>query len=674
MNRAARWLPMLLLTVQIAGFALMTKTLLFPALALAAAIAGWSRRILFNPRPDTRRRFYLALAVAMLLKWAVLPAELPGRSHAIGLNFEDSHALAQALLLLQLLWLFVPPPPQVTPALRRENWTPLLGVAVLYLSANYMGDEPEHRAMLILALAYAPLLPLHQFHTRKLPATSGLRMRRILTFTVLALALLAGLVCSASLYQNRNTLDTAFASLLYQWSSGNSAGLSNRASLDTILIQKSNQARTVLVRVESQHQPAYLRSAAFDNFDGTTWTRKPAAEIPLGAQSETPGPLRQWSDPGRATYTLGGKELSGSPVFLLYPTPDLRGKILTRLDTVWIEAPASNQYRADKMRVVLPQDNLSQPYALLDGLPSPDTPSPEYLATPNNLDLRIIALAETLFQHAQTPREKINAALKYFLPYTYQLGIQVPGKQHPLTYFLLEKAPAHCEYFASGLALLLRLGGVPSRYVTGLHVDESNPAGGYWLGRNGDAHAWVEAWTPETGWQTLDATPGGPDAGSHPPMGLSGQYFDLLKMNLFKGMGLLRAWCAQHLQPRALLQTLYATWPGRILLLALLLALVAWHHSKRRSAPPRQADAALREHHRLLHAMDRLAKKQGWARAPGETLHHFARRMESAPENRDWNARAAQWYRAYAEARYQTRDNAALEPLRASLAALTRNE
>ena len=74
--------------------------------------------------------------------------------------------------------------------------------------------------------------------------------------------------------------------------------------------------------------------------------------------------------------------------------------------------------------------------------------------------------------------------------------------------FLLSepKQGAHCEYFATGAALLLRCVGVPTRYVTGYfaHEDEGPQT---ILVRQRDAHAWCEAWVDGTGWVTVEATP-----------------------------------------------------------------------------------------------------------------------------------------------------------------------
>ena len=72
--------------------------------------------------------------------------------------------------------------------------------------------------------------------------------------------------------------------------------------------------------------------------------------------------------------------------------------------------------------------------------------------------------------------------------------------------FMFAKRAGHCELFASATALLLRLGGIPSRLVAGFRVSK-NPVAGMVNVHQGDAHAWVEAWDENRGWVSLDFTP-----------------------------------------------------------------------------------------------------------------------------------------------------------------------
>lgn len=81
------------------------------------------------------------------------------------------------------------------------------------------------------------------------------------------------------------------------------------------------------------------------------------------------------------------------------------------------------------------------------------------------------------------------------------------GGDHPLEDFLFRYKSGHCEYFASAMVLLLRSQGIPARLVTGFLGGEYNRLEGYYVVRQVNAHAWVEAWIEGEGWRTFDATP-----------------------------------------------------------------------------------------------------------------------------------------------------------------------
>lgn len=77
----------------------------------------------------------------------------------------------------------------------------------------------------------------------------------------------------------------------------------------------------------------------------------------------------------------------------------------------------------------------------------------------------------------------------------------------PLAHFLLVSKAGHCEYFATAMAVMLRILGIPSRVVNGFRRGEFNQWSGHFVVRQSDAHSWVEAWFPGGGWIEFDPTP-----------------------------------------------------------------------------------------------------------------------------------------------------------------------
>jgi len=82
-----------------------------------------------------------------------------------------------------------------------------------------------------------------------------------------------------------------------------------------------------------------------------------------------------------------------------------------------------------------------------------------------------------------------------------------PGFAENLGEFLLGTATGQCEYFATTMALLLRMQGVPCRLVGGYLVHEQSEDHMAMIARGRDAHAWVEVLARDGCWHTFDPTP-----------------------------------------------------------------------------------------------------------------------------------------------------------------------
>ena len=91
--------------------------------------------------------------------------------------------------------------------------------------------------------------------------------------------------------------------------------------------------------------------------------------------------------------------------------------------------------------------------------------------------------------------------------YDYTLDLLGFDSGSPVEDFLFSTRRGHCEYFASSMVLMLRSLGIESRFATGYLGAEYNPFEGYYIVRQSNAHAWVEAFMPGEGWRVFDPTP-----------------------------------------------------------------------------------------------------------------------------------------------------------------------
>jgi transglutaminase-like putative cysteine protease len=101
---------------------------------------------------------------------------------------------------------------------------------------------------------------------------------------------------------------------------------------------------------------------------------------------------------------------------------------------------------------------------------------------------------------AELFRSDLAARFRYLAP-----GAE--GGARSLDEFLEGRAGAHCEYFATALAVMLRVEAIPCRVVTGYRSEEWDEDRGVLTVRAHHAHAWVEVLDPEAGWMTVDPTP-----------------------------------------------------------------------------------------------------------------------------------------------------------------------
>jgi hypothetical protein len=112
-----------------------------------------------------------------------------------------------------------------------------------------------------------------------------------------------------------------------------------------------------------------------------------------------------------------------------------------------------------------------------------------------------IAETATSREWVEAVRTRIQTRFEYVLP-----GQE--GAAQSLDEFLSgTSAGGHCEYFATALALMLRMEGLPCRVVTGYRSNEWDAERNALLFRARHAHAWVEVWDSAMGWRTVDATP-----------------------------------------------------------------------------------------------------------------------------------------------------------------------
>lgn len=295
-------------------------------------------------------------------------------------------------------------------------------------------------------------------------------------------------------------------------------GGADRIELGGVGVIKDNPTPAMRVHFPNGKPPGelYWRTTTFRRWEGKGWSRGEPKRIPvpgMGGVYQLRSGLRDAATV-EAEIELLHREpwlpSPGDPVEVRFPrrprtpAPSL---FLGEDGALDVAGEAVSRYTVKARRRPSVQD-----------LPASAEPQPTgaslepYLEVPADLDPRIRALSER-FSGQPTPVAAIDAVMEH-LGREYRYTTVLPGDTpDPLAHFLFERREGHCEYFATALTLLLRLQGIPARVATGYYGASLVDAGDYYLVREGDAHAWTEAWLPGAGWVLFDATPADDRAG-----------------------------------------------------------------------------------------------------------------------------------------------------------------
>lgn len=309
------------------------------------------------------------------------------------------------------------------------------------------------------------------------------------------------------------------------------SGFNENVELGQIGEIKRSSALVMRVKIEgppSRFAGVHWRGIALVNFDGWRWSAShgPHARVAPGADG--------WYSVGDARrlqsrelhYSVLLEPVASDAVFVAADAAAVRGRFaaspgapdLIRRSVLFTDSTRSiftpypndseSHYEAISYAPAIPADELrAAPTFYPEGIRE------RYLELPT-IDPRVADLTKQITATAPTPYDKAAAIVGYLQShYGYTLELGSAPVRDPLANFLFDRRAGHCEYFASAMTVMLRVLGIPSRYVNGFQTGEYNDVGGDFIVRASDAHSWVEAYFPGYGWIEFDPTPA---AGSSP--------------------------------------------------------------------------------------------------------------------------------------------------------------
>ena len=436
--------------------------------------------------------------------------------------FVVSRGLVQAVLHLGLFAVLV----KLFALVReRDKWQASIGVFFLFLAA--MGTSVHPTIVLYLAAFLAlTLVLLTRFAFLHVLAGFGREdpaLARIPLRGFLLLATSASLVLAMPLFLLLPRVRAPFIVGRGGGPTLEAAGFSDQVTLDSI--GRIRTSTEVALRVIERGPPdrdreMRLKAATYDLYQGGTWRHSPSR----GEMARRPG-LR---------FRLGNaRAVRWAQIYLQplhsqsMPLPVETTIVEPRSPMLMIDEGGAVSFPIPPLEVARYQVGLARTPVFAGAPPSgPADPALDLAGvTP-----RITALAGRVMGKG-TAAERARRLENHLMDdYSYTLDFEGRSAANPIEDFLFRYRSGQCEYFASAMVLMLRSQGIPARLVTGFLGGEYNPFESYFVVRENNAHAWVEAYLEGEGWRLFDPTPpaGRPIASSEGFLLLTQQAWDFV--------------------------------------------------------------------------------------------------------------------------------------------------
>lgn len=262
----------------------------------------------------------------------------------------------------------------------------------------------------------------------------------------------------------------------------------------------------------------YWRSHTYDTYAGSGWrtgeTTALQYEAGTAALTETlptqrtvRQEVRLVGDAGRLVHVAG---------MLLVADHDYTVAWRSQRDLFGATIDAKT-YRADSAVPLVDEKGLRA-----EGLDYPVWVRERYLALPDTVPARVLALGRDLTATEPTPYDRASAIEAYLRRFPYTLDVPEPSTGRDVVdTFLFDLQRGYCDYYASAMVVLARAAGVPARLAVGYAPGTYDWTTGEYRVTEADAHAWPEVYFPSYGWVKFEPTAGRPPIGRPAEVGLS---------------------------------------------------------------------------------------------------------------------------------------------------------
>ncbi|MDP3889708.1 DUF3488 and transglutaminase-like domain-containing protein [Nocardioides sp.] len=308
---------------------------------------------------------------------------------------------------------------------------------------------------------------------------------------------------------------------LVEWGRGSGGG--NEVTLENPMadlrrdLRRGNDVPLVRVRTD-EPDPAYLRIAVLNRFSGNTWSsgdrQIPETQTARGVMPPLKG-VRPRVPREQFTHGISVTD-DFTSTWLPTPAPISR-----------INAAGAWRYDLDTMDFLASEDDLSTEdmrYSAtavrleLDAVSMARSPrgggavAATFTDLPDDVPEFVEELTDEVVGDAESDFEKAVALQRWFREeggFEYSLEVDPGNGTDELVAFLREGPQGrvgYCEQFASAMAVMARVLGIPSRVAVGF-LRPDRVSDGLWEYSAHDLHAWTEVYISGAGWVRFEPTP-----------------------------------------------------------------------------------------------------------------------------------------------------------------------
>lgn len=308
---------------------------------------------------------------------------------------------------------------------------------------------------------------------------------------------------------------------------------SNHGNFDDTLTLGGNPNlnNDIVFKVQSDDPTQYLETLSYDTYDGRGWYNSPTYATALPAKNSTVNESSVFHYDKQTVYVVN-------------PPGEQFNYILGASQVASLDQSSQvlNSKATSSQVALVGQGKLSpgQHYVVYSYVSSADVNSLEtvslpvnepkipstydgqypltyfdpgivntYLQLPQGLDPRIKALAQQLTASSTTMYDKAQALESYFHTFTYDVNVQLPSGMEGVSWFLFDSGHrGFCNYFATSMAVMARLLGMPARVVAGYTNGQLDATHHQQVIRGTDAHLWTQIYFAGYGWINFEPSAG----------------------------------------------------------------------------------------------------------------------------------------------------------------------